>query len=96
MSSNQWLNDNLIGFYFEYLQHTLFHTQGKLLFIGPEVSQFLKLVARDEVTSVLEPATWERAELVLLAVNSLNRRDVAGGAHWSLLGRCHFFDLQEL
>ncbi len=38
-----WLTDNLIGFYFEYLSNVAYKDETRLLFIGPEVTQCLKV-----------------------------------------------------
>ena len=39
----QWLTDTLIGFYFEYLSNVAYKGENRLLFIGPEVTQCLKV-----------------------------------------------------
>ena len=38
-----WLTDTLIGFYFEYLSNVAYKDEARLLFIGPEVTQCLKV-----------------------------------------------------
>ena len=80
-----WLNDTIIGFYFEYLQTHLHSDLPQVLLIGPEVTQFIKLVSKQEVPAILEPLGFSDKELVLFCINSLDRPDVAGGSHWSLL-----------
>ena len=39
LEGNCWLNDTLVGFFFEYLQTTEFKGNAEVLFIGPEVTQ---------------------------------------------------------
>jgi len=41
LERNDWLNDIIIGFYFEYLNQQ--YSKNRLLFIGPEVAQLLKM-----------------------------------------------------
>lgn len=80
-----WLNDRLIGFYFEYLHLNNFENSNKICFISPEVSQFLKLVSYEEIPVFLEPLELETKEVVVLAVNDANDPSLPGGSHWSLL-----------
>ena len=47
-----WLNDRIIGFYFEYLFEKEFDSSDKLVFISPEVCQFLKMSRKEEETNV--------------------------------------------
>lgn len=42
LKTNQWLNDAVIGFYFEYLSNQC--TDDKVMFYGPSVTQLLKLI----------------------------------------------------
>lgn len=65
--------------------HLINWPQDKLLFIGPEVSQFLKLVGPKEAQATLESLSVESKSLVVFAVNSQRDPAKAGGTHWSLL-----------
>ncbi|XP_053573283.1 sentrin-specific protease 8 [Bombina bombina] len=79
-----WLNDNVIGFTFEYLASSLApHLSGRVCFISPEVSQFIKCCGR-EAPTFLEPLALPDKDLILLPVND-NAGPEAGGTHWSLL-----------
>ena len=80
-----WLNDNIIGFYFEYLHEHKFESSSKICFISPEVSQFLKLASSAELPVFLEPLALEDKETILLAVNNASDPSQPGGSHWSLL-----------
>jgi sentrin-specific protease 8 len=80
-----WLNDRIIGFYFEYLFHNKFDASSRICFLSPEVSQFLKLVGSKQELEFLEPLSLESKELILLAVNNATDPDRPGGSHWSLL-----------
>ena len=54
LQSTQWLNDQIIGFYFEYCQLDKFAGTGQC-FVGPEVTQCLKLMQFEELSIVLDP-----------------------------------------
>lgn len=55
-----WLNDALIGFYFEFLHQRKFESSSRVCFISPEVSQFLKLASAVEIPVFLDPLTLRR------------------------------------
>ncbi len=76
LSGPFWLNDRLIGFYFEYLHLHKFESSSGVCFISPEVSQFLKLANFEEIPIFLEPLELEKKDVVLLAVN--NASDPSG------------------
>jgi sentrin-specific protease 8 len=81
-----WLNDRVISFYFEYLHQNKFEHSGKIAFVSPEVSQFLKLVSPEEIPVFLDPLRLEEKEVILLAVNNASDPSQPGaGSHWSLL-----------
>jgi len=42
LKGQHWLNDSLIGFYFEYLQKLKYKEFAELLFVSPEVTQCIK------------------------------------------------------
>ena len=54
LKSKQWFNDQIIGFYFEYCQLNKF-PDSRLNFIGPEVTQCIKLMQTQELSIVLDP-----------------------------------------
>ena len=49
------------------------------------MSQFLKLVATEDLNCFVEPLQLMKKELIVLAVNNANDPSVPGGSHWSLL-----------
>ena len=71
-----WLNDRVLSFYFEYLHLHKFDSASAVCFISPEVSQFLKLAAFEEIPIFLEPLELEKKDVILLAVN--NATDPSG------------------
>ncbi|KAM8877515.1 sentrin-specific protease 8 [Synchiropus splendidus] len=81
-----WLNDQIIGFAFEYFVTDCFQRLNKMaVFISPEVTQFIKFSADAiELSLFLEPLDLPSRRWVFLAVND-NSNQSAGGSHWSLL-----------
>lgn len=84
LNSCQWLNDQIIGFFFEFCQIEKFQGEN-FSFVGPEVTQFLKMVPQSEIGIFLEPLGLSSKTAVFLAVNSMTDPSKAGGSHWSLL-----------
>uniref|UniRef100_A0A182N3E4 Ubiquitin-like protease family profile domain-containing protein n=1 Tax=Anopheles dirus TaxID=7168 RepID=A0A182N3E4_9DIPT len=80
-----WLNDQIISFYFEYLEKHIFENESDLLFVSPEVTQCIRMVAQDEVGIFLEPLRAQERAFVFFALNDNQIADRAGGSHWSLL-----------
>ncbi|XP_056425274.1 sentrin-specific protease 8 isoform X2 [Hyla sarda] len=84
LDAPHWLNDNIIGFIFEFLSSTLApSTAERVALLGPDVSQFIKCCGND-AAEFLQPLEIPRKDLVLLPVND-NAGTEAGGTHWSLL-----------
>ena len=80
-----WLNDALIGFYFEYLGQKYEDLKSKFLFISPELTQLLKLTEITEYPVFLGPIEAKKTEFVFFPINDCNSRSSAGGMHWSLV-----------
>lgn len=81
----QWLNDQIIEFYFEYQTRVLCKdNQSDVIFIGPGVTQLIKLVQVEEVLSVL-PVLNADFKYAFFPVNDSMKTDRPGGTHWSLL-----------
>ncbi|KAJ0001842.1 hypothetical protein NQD34_001638 [Periophthalmus magnuspinnatus] len=81
-----WLNDQVIGFAFEYFSAERFpNLKDSIAFISPEVTQFIKCAScSEELALFLEPLGLSSRRWVFLAVND-NSNQTAGGTHWSLL-----------
>ncbi|XP_008547257.1 sentrin-specific protease 8 [Microplitis demolitor] len=74
-----WLNDAIIGFYFEYLEQTSEVTATKnIKLYGPELTQLLKMT---EEYSFLSPDV----DYMFFPLNDCNNYEDVGGSHWSLL-----------
>ncbi|XP_058794489.1 sentrin-specific protease 8 [Phymastichus coffea] len=80
-----WLNDAVIGFYFEYLGQKYQSSTSKLLFISPELTQLLKLTSPNEYPIFLDPIEAKGKDFIFFPVNDCNSRSTAGGSHWSLM-----------
>ncbi|XP_015599373.1 sentrin-specific protease 8 [Cephus cinctus] len=81
-----WLNDALVGFYFEYLNRKFQDADtNKSLFISPEMTQLLKLSDISEYDIFLEPINVSSSAFVFFPLNNCDSRVNAGGSHWSLL-----------
>ena len=57
LRSNSWLNDTLIGFYFEYLSSRRYPEAAGFRFFGPAVTQCLKLGSIEDIPLLLGPAS---------------------------------------
>uniref|UniRef100_A0A1B0CV02 Putative sentrin-specific protease 8 n=1 Tax=Lutzomyia longipalpis TaxID=7200 RepID=A0A1B0CV02_LUTLO len=79
-----WLNDQIISFYFEYLEKVVYRDARNLLFVSPEVTQCLKIVSSDEASVFLTPLQATEKDFIFFALNN-NEQSTAGGSHWSLL-----------
>ncbi|XP_065909451.1 sentrin-specific protease 8-like [Dysidea avara] len=81
-----WLNDKILGFYFEYMEKEIFESFSQdVQFITPDVTQLIKLYEASDLGVFLEPLCLPQKELIFLAVNNSESVHQAGGSHWSLL-----------
>lgn len=81
-----WLNDAIIGFYFEFLErHYDASNPKKLLFVSPELTQLLKLTEPSDYSILLDPLNATQNAFVFFPLNNCDKRDAAGGSHWSLM-----------
>ncbi|XP_055631717.1 sentrin-specific protease 8 [Toxorhynchites rutilus septentrionalis] len=80
-----WLNDQIISFYFEYLEKMIYKDEDDMLFVSPEVTQCIRMVTETEVGIFLEPLKAQQRLFIFFALNDNQLADRAGGSHWSLL-----------
>lgn len=81
----QWLNDQIISFYLEYLEHDRFAShKDTMLFVSPEVTQCLKMLPKSEISIFLDPLGATDKLFVFFPLND-HQYDSAGGTHWSLV-----------
>ncbi|XP_071749204.1 sentrin-specific protease 8 [Lepeophtheirus salmonis] len=81
LKPQKWLNDQIIGFYFEYLHQNHNYGSEKICFISPEVSQFLKMGGSEEIALFLEPRDLLNKEVIALAINNAQDPSSPGGSH---------------
>ncbi|PSN54914.1 Sentrin-specific protease 8 [Blattella germanica] len=80
-----WLNDNIISFYFEYLEKIAYKDEEKFLFISPDVTQCLKISPAAELGIFLDPLEIKKRHFIFMALNDCEIVESPGGSHWSLL-----------
>lgn len=85
LEGRNWLNDSLISFWLEHLQHVDFGGNSRLLFISPEVTQLIKMGDPNELPLFLGPLEAQYKEYIFLPVNDNASACASGGSHWSLL-----------
>lgn len=86
LSSKEWINDNIIEFWFEYLYNHVFKSyQEQLLCIGPSMAHLIKLTNLEDLQAILQPLELSSKKLVLIPINDNSYSESAGGSHWSLL-----------
>lgn len=82
--NDTWLNDTVIGFYFEYLDQQYNNDKKQLLFIDPTVTQVLKMQAPLQYDIFLEPIDAMSYDYIFFPLNDCDGNE-PGGSHWSLL-----------
>lgn len=86
LNAPNWLNDNIIAFWFEYLENDVYKDHKKILgFVCPQVVQYLKFGLPEDVKSTIEGLELDKKQYVLFPVNDCRAQTVPGGTHWSLL-----------
>jgi hypothetical protein len=83
-----WINDQIISFYFEFLRHEVFPGLNKrVLLVPPAITLLLSTLDPVEAKAVLCGLNMPGHELVIFPIN--NQKDLhattAGGSHWSTL-----------
>ncbi|XP_037960645.1 sentrin-specific protease 8-like [Teleopsis dalmanni] len=79
-----WLNDQIIAFYFAYLKKLKYKNNSEVLFVAPAVTQCMKFISQEELTTMLNDLNAGSKMFILFALND-NITAHAGGSHWSLL-----------
>lgn len=79
-----WLNDQIISFYYEYLEHVKYRNNQDMLFVSPEVTQYIKFADDAELDTLLNQLKVAKKPFIFFVLND-NESTMAGGTHWSLL-----------
>lgn len=87
LEQNNWLDDNIITFAFEYLQN---HPKLDLIFdnvffVSPPVVQLIKMIDDDSLIPILQSMEFSQKKYLILPVNNNERVQEFAGSHWSLL-----------
>ena len=93
IQNNDWINDSVITFWFEYLTHVKYEPfVSRASLISPEVTQLIKSAdsyysaTKSVVMSVLQSMSLLDKDLILMPVNDHSSRSLsAGGSHWTLV-----------
>ncbi|RWS28647.1 sentrin-specific protease 8-like protein [Leptotrombidium deliense] len=91
LNKGQWINDNLIAFWFDYLENEVYkNVKERVLFISPQVVHFIKSGTnhesnRSEIEAMVDSCKMNEKQIILLPINDCLNFDSAGGSHWSLL-----------
>lgn len=84
---DDWLTDNAIAFWEEYLEHEKLNAyrQAKIVLLRPSMS-FMLMKTQDPLSLKSALPDFDRTTHIFLPVNDCRSVDVAeGGSHWSLL-----------
>ncbi|KAI8851427.1 hypothetical protein BC829DRAFT_360984, partial [Chytridium lagenaria] len=90
LDDGQWLNDTIIEFFYEWLEHHQKGTRTKSLaesfaYVRPAIVHLLAHTSDvGFLESVLEGLRLKTKQVIFIPVND-NESDSAGGGHWSLL-----------
>lgn len=89
LQPNNWLNDRIIGFVYEYYEREFFAEivqKQKITLVNPSTVQFLKLCeSLDEaIMCFFEPLELDKKNFIFFPLNNSVVTDAAGGSHWSL------------
>ncbi|KAK9914989.1 hypothetical protein WJX75_003382 [Coccomyxa subellipsoidea] len=86
LKGKYWLNDQIVAFFFEYLQVEKYASHKELFFCGGALSYLLLHGDAMEMEAVLAPMKLKERELIVFACNDNPDPSVSsGGSHWSLL-----------
>lgn len=97
VSPGNWLNDQVILFYFEYLTNN--YRRDDCLLIDP-CTAFVLLIEDDleDLQDSLNQLDFSRKKFVIFPVNDHSDRGTRGGSHWTLLvidiqvGTAYYYD----
>ncbi|KAH8384608.1 hypothetical protein KR093_002640 [Drosophila rubida] len=80
----RWLNDQIFGFYYEYLMHVKYKNNGDMYFVSPEVTQCMKYMDDSEVHALFGEQNAAQRSFIFFALSD-TEKNKTGGAYWSLL-----------
>ncbi|DBA03122.1 TPA: hypothetical protein N0F65_003369 [Lagenidium giganteum] len=86
-SSHQWLNDNAINFYLQYLYRTVCASRSDMLLMDPVIvaCMLFQCDDDDEFLDLARGVALLEKELCIIPVNDVQSFADGSGSHWSLL-----------
>jgi len=85
LSPGQWLNDRLMGFYFDVLEVDTKAASVHYKFVNPDTVMMINFLKAADVKEDLASLALADGDLVVIPINNNSKVDKAGGSHWSLL-----------
>jgi len=85
---SNWLNDNMINYYFLYLENEKYKQHSdEFCFMAPSVSFWVSMIEDPEdIKASLEPLNVKNKRLIFIPINdNTNTEATSGGSHWSLV-----------
>ena len=84
LSAPNWLNDQIISFFYEYLSNEEINDP-RIGYVDPSLVQLVKLCAEPfEADAMLQSLNLSAKDIILIPIND-EEFGKAGGTHWSLL-----------
>ncbi|KAG2377413.1 hypothetical protein C9374_009324 [Naegleria lovaniensis] len=105
LTGKHWLNDNMINFYFLYLENEKYKEhQNEYCFMAPSVSFWVSMIEDEQdIKAALDPLKVQEKQLIFIPINDNTDIEAVngGGSHWSLVvferknnqqeGKCKFY-----
>lgn len=86
LGAGQWLNDAILSFFLQHLQHVRFHDVLNITFVTPGAAFVLQHEEdADDFKSTADGMQLSACGLMIFPVNNNAAPDARGGSHWSLL-----------
>ena len=88
LDNSNWLDDNIITFAIEYLQHESKFAKDNhnlFVFVSPPIVQLLKMSDHLLTEQFLQSMDFLKAKFLILPINNNQRVTAFAGTHWSLL-----------
>uniref|UniRef100_A0A6V7IS39 Ubiquitin-like protease family profile domain-containing protein n=1 Tax=Bracon brevicornis TaxID=1563983 RepID=A0A6V7IS39_9HYME len=87
LDDRSWLNDTIIGFYFDYLERTRATklSSTKVVLVSPELTQLMKMTEPEDYISIIGDRIKRDTDFIFFPLNNSEERMDMGGSHWSLL-----------
>lgn len=89
LTGKYWLNDNMINFYFLYLENEKYKKyQNEYCFMAPSVSFWVSMIDDEQdIKASLDPLKVQEKKLIFIPINDNTDIEAVngGGSHWNLV-----------